>query len=510
MTWSQQFRDANKRFRQEPIFVIESFSLWPSGTGPEGPSVVRLSSAPIFGIDTHTIIARDGIASSGGEVTPPAFGSAFGSFSVLLARDIRPVRNRLNRGSGIRLLVGYRSFAFEEYQTVSIGVLYSLDFNGVMWLLQVRDITSALQSRWTNTGTQASLFHNLPVTTALSAPYATVDTGVTVDSTAGFERTTDGGDGVIKISPSGGSDPFYLKWTSASAFVFSVTASNQFDTTRAAGSIGDTVTSVAWFGNGNVSGQLRKLWTSTGVYLGNGVDDILPSSWGYGLPRNLLDLNDAEAFVRIANPTSGNNRWHVLEEGEQSDGLGWFLGWCAPGGWFLSMRQGQLTVRCANNPHQTELSSAIHITNADLISIDEYQSWAADYPVQTRKLSVVSGDGTTLNGTGTVIAHPLQHKVTKTLPVHTNESNMRTIVAKRLLAWNVRIAERLVITGALHLARLAAGDSCLLTTDMVGGRDRADKAGYSDTPVYVASVSPNWLAGTVRLALYILPKNRTL
>jgi hypothetical protein len=519
------------------------------GTAKEARYLLE-SIAPVSGkafggdlrLSTHTepgyaaLIAREGHSVSWGELSPRSWTMTRGAVTIALnlsgAADIRPYTRR---GQLVQLRVGFRGWSAGEYQPVWVGRVRSLSYEAGRWRLQIEELPGALATRWTGTAGEQALFHDLASTTTTGTIGAGHVTVPVVDTT-GF-RNDGSGTGAIVVTANNGSQYIdtYTGTTAASftgcddAVYGTGTLEQPDDITLAALKLlavkgyplnayrpqlalaatttgaGSTVGEVALIRDHPISAVLKILASTGGAT--NGAFDVLPASWGFGLPQGFIDTDDAAWFESESNPT-GADEWdvHAIEAIENPGA--WMEGWLSPAGFYIVQRQGALSIRCARLPWRSQTPGHLVITPANTVRIESYEAWAMETPDEATTSYAVDGSGTAgtgqtedlvaLPGGGTVEHGPLTM-------CHTNQANWLTEVENRLCPWDLRTAERVVITMAGWAAATSApGDSAVLVTDILPG-DRMGRAWSGSRRGLITSVQPAIFGATTRVVVLFLP-----
>jgi len=357
------------------------------------------------------------------------------------------------------------------------------------------------------------LFRSDTVSTTLTSAYAVGDATLNVASTAAFNRAT-GGSYLLKVNStatSGSGDAsYYLTATGSTGTTFTgVSATGQFGTNSKRALSGDTVEEV-YYVTGHPVDVLLKVLMSTGTG-GNGSYDKLPAQWGFGLPQEWIDIDDAERWrdgvIKVA---SGTYTWDLFTEEAITDPGGWLAALYAAAGIWLTMRQGRLTVRAAQDPYDdvNAIDSEVTITDDDIVEVREHELYDGNIPIEYTDVYVQTGTGGAYSASTTPDTFPssVTQTVDLSVTVWSNEGAVRTEVARRLLAWAAFVPERLDLTlRGWELAELCPGDIVHLTTSLASGRGEADGETFADRPALVTEVAPAWGGATTDVSLAIVP-----
>jgi hypothetical protein len=352
------------------------------------------------------------------------------------------------------------------------------------------------------------LFRNAGNTAALTAGYTPGDTVVATSAGATFEYL-DGTPGVARVTNLAG-DTFLLSYEEVvGGELRGVSTSGIRGTTAVAAAAGSQVANVVHL-QAPPARLAARVLASTGAGT-NGVHDVLPESWGYGLPGDWLDqrgIADVDARVLYV---AGGSSWSVLVEAPVDDGMAWLRDLLAPAGVWLCARQGRITARAAQAVDQLEarlLATGLALGWAELGAELELDAWDAETTPEWRQLEVVA------NGGATRVVRPVAPEVgsypaDRVLEVDLSEvvidnaSAHALATARRLQPWATRPAERLRCRApGLAAARLAPGDVVrLMGAELPLPCRQRVLGGSSSWLAMVASVAPDWAAGAVALEL---------
>ena len=526
MGWGSHFIEAISSTPRTPVWALESIRLLSGGVGGD-----RDYASHAIGATYSPAIKIGAVRTGGSRLTPLSWTATQGAFSVELFGDASDVLTYYSRGTVVRLMLGFEGWDASEFAPVALGMVKNLRGSTPRWSLECWDLVQAMQTRITSNTAQLELFYGLGAQTRVSTspPYTTSDNTLTVTSTSGFQSET-GGTGAVFVSPDSiGGDGFYLTYTGTSATQFTgVNTSDILGTTRlglAAPTTEDLVDEVAYI-NGHPMDLVAKILTSTGAGT-NGASDTLPTSWGYGLAEDLVDLFDLSTWKAALVASSGDYEYALIAHEPQSNGLGWLQSQLSGAGIVLVQRQGRLTCRPIQDPNGTdaepfapELSlgfgpSHMEITDNEIMGV-AYEAWdgqqAAEYA--NWKLSIVGSSSTyAAPADETVQTLPVADEYESFAPVDAdgNAANISLEISNRLKYWYYRIAERLTLTCAgLRLAQLCPGDIVEVTSSVLYGRSEARSTGgtggaFAARRAMVYGIDPDWVAGRVVVTLAVLP-----
>lgn len=411
MSWSDDFISACDARARAPIYYVESMPSSASagwGVGREWSACTHAG----YGADPDLLSVQ---------WQPPAlsvvgWASTMGGFTFSLRRWSSAV-DVLRRGYIIRLRMGFSGWAAEDFETISFGRLRGMRIQGAECMVSVDGPDSMFVSRQSIGSNSSMLFGSVFASTALSGNYAVADGILNVSSTSGFERQTSG-TGVVQVTPTAG-DPFYLTYTGTTANTFTgCSAAGRFGTTAGSALVGALVKEVGYV-YGHPHSMLRKLMLSTGDGTNNATWDVLPETWGLGIPQELVNVNDIGIWKGRYEPGSGplvDLDWVVdpsatisrslefkygypvdvvssLVYGQPYDGLS-FVRTLQPLGIWTTLRQGQITVRNALPATRYTLSRYVtdSIVDEDVGEIIDVEPW--DSRVLQQYRTVTATDGT--------------------------------------------------------------------------------------------------------------------
>lgn len=320
---------------------------------------------------------------------------------------------------------------------------------------------------------------------------------VVVEDTTGFAKRT-GGSGIFKIGDA------YYTYTGTTATTFTGVSTTPLVGTAPTPSAGDVVAGCAyWYGH--PLDIVRGIVVSSG---GGGTYDYYPQAWGYGLPRSYLDNDDIDRWkALVVKVATGAYNWQIITDAAITSPGDWLQEMLSRSGLTLVMRQGLLTVRAAQVPSTgAYFDQQEHITDEDIATPWEVEHYAEAAPVVYGQVTVRSGtvqvwDRQTLG------THPVAEELVVDLGSEVFDNVYATCaeVHTRIAKWARRCPEiwRVTLRG-LEWARLTPLDlvpvtSACLASRYVGG------VGVSSQLACVLSVSPDWMAGTVRVELAYLP-----
>jgi hypothetical protein len=525
MAWSAAFLSELTKRSLRMIFVLRPIAD-PVGTWGFDPTTGwpyqaawELSTAPLKGLKS-AVPCIAAVHVDGCDLQPRSWSTSIGAFSVTIAGldVVGALVGKVTRGTFVELVAGFAGWDVSQYEPVAIGQIRNITLTGQMARIDCRDILAAIQSRPTTSGDQAALFWNTlggatrQSTTIITANYTAGAATINITSSTGFARQDDGGGalkGALKITPNAGSD-FYLTFTGKTATTFTgLSATGQFGTTAATANIGNAVKECVYVDDHPID-LFRRIWASTGTAARNGAYDWLPADWGCGYIDRLLDHDDMDSYKTASTPASGSSDWDLLPTATQSDGLSYLLGVLAAGGFYPTMRQGRITVRCGHDPHGGVIAAVTRITDDDIVD-GSTTSMLWDDQLSAEYNSITVGtSAATATSTEPVGSLPADNTVTYDAAAYTwsNSAGWNSEMLARLKPWAVRIPERHTMTlRGLQWGRLAVGDIVEITSSRLRGRLKSTSGGMVRRIAEVTQVSPGWMSehASTRIAVHALP-----
>jgi len=514
MAWPADFIAQLDGVAFVPVYRLRTLLV---ETEPNGGDYV-ITSVAGYGED-EVLIGAGGPTIQGSRVTPQTWASTIGQFTVPLVGDIGTLLRKVSRGTVVVLEMGFAGWPVSAFETIALGQVSAIQGADPSWTLTCLDPLAMLRQRLTSFSTRLALFHGVFGATTLTADYTSGDATVTVTATTGFYRETGASYG-IKITPTTGA-PFYLLATGSTGTTFTGCNDGSFvvwdeDTETYVSAVvdavsGDAVAGVAYL-EGHPLDIVRRLLLSTGAGT-NGPWDDYPSLWAWGLPEELVDVDDIGGWKSyVVAVASGSYTWQVVVEEEIDDPYAWLSGLLADAGLYLTTRMGLLTVRSA----QLHTSATASPWMADEEILDEHivsarflGLWDPQTTTEYTTTAVTTATGTleTDDDLQTLPAAALRtYDVSDR--VFTNQGQVRSEMAGRLTESSCRVPEsiELVLRG-LAWGRLTAGDLPRVTTPRLRGRLDSTRDGYDGRIVYVTSVSPDHPGNRTIITALAYPTN---
>lgn len=519
MTWPSTFVDRLTQGNLSPIWAVEvlpSSVAFTSALIPGG-SALTLSTGLTPARYPWLMGGEDAVVFGAHGVQPVEWAAEHGSwgFALAVTGQARETAIRaLGRGKIVRLKMGWQGQAWADFVTVQAGRISGMEDRGEGILsFEVWDLVSALTGRFRgDVRAYPQLFSGMAASTTVSGgAYHAGDATLHIASVPSGSRKRTGGTGLVKVTPNGGGgQPFYLTYTgSTSTTLTGVGSTAKFGTTAATAGNGSTVAFVPYL-YGPLVEIVAQVLTSTGAGTG-GAYDVLPVDWGYALvDREDVDVRDILSIARLLAPASpATDSIEVLVDPLPTDSRAWLEGILSAFGAWLTMRQGLVTMRCAQDIREASRASAlvssVVIPPEQIISAKlALASWA--------NVVHVSAGATSTSGTS-ALGSPFQSypaygaKIYDITPyVWSYQPDYRGNVRDRLRWWAYTLGETLTIEVAgLAGWRLCPGDVIRLTCARIGGMYASTLNGWVDRLALVTNVQPNPARGTVSLRLATLP-----
>jgi hypothetical protein len=475
-----------------PLYLVEAVRI------ATEPYAERVNWSSFDAGSDHDPILTPLFEVAGGELST-SWECSVGSFTFgVLRSKWRPTD--VTRGQVLVLKVGYVGLPVNEFERVAIGRLWTATAQGAEVVITCRDLL-ALGSRFdvdtSNLGLFGSIEGTVTTTSGRTAGASTLD----VVTTTNFEYSETSGGAVfggVKVTPTTGS-PFYLKYAATpGAAQFSAVTGDVWGTTDVDADSGDSVKEIAVIED-HPARIAQRILTSTGTAGDHGSEDDLPATFSFGIPEQYIDDSDIALQVDRTQPSSGNAAWTAISEIEQTNPGAWLRSFLSPGGWFLTMRQGSITVRAV--PKLT--SPQIRIGDNQIISIDSHDYWSPDVGVEYRRIGATAiGTSTNATATETVTTGPAEVLSDHIIPVYTNESAQLSEVVGRLKLYELRVPERIELTLQGVRADLCIGDEVLLSTRL--DTDRQGRA-LSIRECVIIGLDCGWFEGRSRVVLMMPP-----
>lgn len=505
MAWGAQFLAALDQPVLMTRWVLRATSI---NNTPADPGYFATSIAG----SGDPIIAERGVRIDGSALSAGAWSSSTGQCDIELSGDLSRLLQSVTRGTFCTLQMGLEVGGGQwVYETVFIGQVQQIERRGLTTgTLSLRDLLSALRSRPTLTAGQLALFYADDGDTTVDSPWTVGDTTLSIVAGGTFERDS-AGKGAVQIEPTTG-EPFYLLWTGtpgATSLTISGPSTDRHGTTPVDADSGDAVHPLLYI-EAHPINAARKILCSTGGG-NNGAYDTLPISWGLGLRDAWIDHTDADSYLQVSRSVMD---WEFLADAQITDPLGWLTDILARGGFFLTVRQGLLTVRAALstgisvlNPGGTAGTDVLHLTDMDIESI-ACELWDQDASEESVNVTVYANSTSASIGTEAPATLPAIDRAEYDLAdlLFSDEADAASSILSRVWEATQRVPERYTITcSGLRAAQLAPGDLIRISTRRIGGRMQATLRGLVATRALVVQVSPDFGSGRVEVVALVYP-----
>ena len=514
MSWSSQFLTALATPTQGWIVCARRFP-WVSGLD----TTWQVSTARLDG-HRNSLGGEDHPAYVPAQTSVPArtWQTSGGGFSLHIngISNAREALANLREGSMVGIYAGLPGRDPSNYNRIDlgqfigatqltdgVGLIPVFRFDFAPWWAALRRRPAAnFASRLFNYA------HSTNTTTVSSNYTAGSGTLVVSQSTNIIERQA-GGSGIVRVTPNTGDD-FYLEWTARSgtapATLTVNTTGGKFGTTDADANAGNAVSGPAYL-QGHPASILRRLLTSTGTADftagtsgDNGDFDVYPSTWGFGIDRDDVDMDSLERLktdVMTVQSASGTYNVEILVESAPDNALDWLTAWMRPLGMFLRLHQGDLSAWAAQDPNGSgSLFASFGVTDDQIVP--ERTTWRMVTASGQHSSSQIVVDGashTDDTGTSTYDAAPVLPKrardctgiLRSDLPEHAEDVN------GRCSPWDVRSLAELggQWAGGWH-ARLGLGELTHVSTPTLGlfRRDQAANGQVLDKAPAMVTAGP--------------------
>lgn len=511
MAWSNDFLINLGTGSVAPFYTL-TWVKTPAGTLRQFGGNLRLSSFETQGY-ANIISIADSMFSGGdlrvrdGTTTPLMFSIAIVGNSQQMTDQLRIIQ----RGQVVALSVGFDRDP-TTFETVALATIVGISRNGAGWMINCRGLDGSLSSRVTIEAGESTLGWDLASDT-LAASVAGAATFIDVTDASDF-RTDGQGVGAVQITADDGST-YYATYTSITAGggaggsdrLNGATVAT-FGSTHSATANGNTITEVMYT-SAHPLKVIRRILTSTGLGT-NGPDDILPESWGMGIPTEYVAERDIQQHIDLTQPASGTAAWHWVQPTAIDDPQVAIQQWAGGGGFFVTQHRGDLTARALLRPWLTQ-SPAHFVLTDDMIVPDsiQYEAWDPDFPVEYTRARMYYGDGT-FNADGS--DSETDHIPARVFNGHTmggiysdssNETAITTEVINRIGHWDIRVPEKLSFQlRGWWPGQASVGETCDLQVTLLVSRDGSSFVGRR---ALVTRCSPDWFGATTEIELVVLP-----
>ncbi len=514
MTWSPDFALKMGSQASSPVFLLHVLK-W---SGTPGRQFYACSSA---GYGVPEVIGME-VSVSGSSISLGDWRYTHGTCSIqITAESISDLAYSAVRGSIAILKAGFPGYSVEQFEPVFMGRVENITGAGRDWVLSLWDGTSILQSRLAVGASsyvdgRDRVFYNVgsgDFKTTLTANYiVSSSSALTVSDSSIFEKLDGAGTTGAVVIDNGSDDPFYMTYTGISGSdLTGISTSDRFHTERKNSLAGSTVYNASYLEGPPKTIFLRMLLSGSGT---STLYDKYPDSWGWALPRDLVDVNDVENVTAtlLGALSSGDYDLEYSHYVEVSDSWEWLLTFFSTMGLIPVLRQGLITLRPIQDPNDPLMGSEAHITDLDIEAVEEWAAYHPDIPAEYQRVTVYTN---THDPSVSATSYPTTFAPAQSLPladkigylandkVFQNQGQIGPEIKSRVGLWGPKLPELVTIRCAgLRLAGLAPTDVVHVTTSAIfGGRTNSTRDGYINQPCMVLSCSPSFRDGYTVLSL---------
>lgn len=507
MAWSSDFVAALTASSITPIYRLE---IVQSTRGVGSP-------ATLF---THRGSLRVTRASvQGTQVIPHRWSVSFGGFEVELVGDILQYTQSLMRGCIAFLSVELRGLTGKEL--IAIGQLDQIRGQRGVYRATFKDILSAFQSRIDSrilSGRDYSkLFFDTDVETTSAHAWNNHSYLEVADGSAFTKSSSHRG--LLYCIPTSG-DPFYLGWDSYDP------STQRFSLSSTTG-VHPTLGSSTTLQNGNkIKNAVRiaaaphaifaQIVTSTGAGT-NGPNDVLPNSYGTGvpLPHSFFDAADAQLTnTYITNSSGGPYGLDFSAIAPLDNGLRSIADIFSTVGQWPVMRQNSFSWRGCFDPtgrFGRQPATAAHITDLDIIDLDDVDFFDPNLKAVFMQSSMIYNT----SGTSTVRTNsfskslPTNGSIDRDFGFYYNpsfdEESMGQADRDRMAIWDFFNWARISMRVSLKFATLCAGDKIELSSRFIVDQYTQPDRTYIRRPAMVLEIGYNINNRTCDLVIGVPP-----
>ena len=465
MSWSPDFVAALSAPSITPRYRVR---FWRPSSNSVGDNVTLYSESGALRI------GASGVRIEGTAVIPSRWSVSFGGFEMELVGDLRPYKDQIQRGA--LAIVECSFIGLTPYETIGLGQLDQISGVRGVYRVTFKDILSAFQNRidtrYSTSLEYNKLFYTAGLVVRCTHTWVVGQTTLNVSNASIFEKQT-GFDGVIFCVPASGSDPFYMRWSSADTTANTLTlttgTASHPSTANASNLAADDLIYNCVRIVGTPFSFLARIVTSTGTGT-NGPFDSMPANWSTGapIPAAMYDYDDAFATRAYLKPSSGTfYNWDYVRKEPTTNGIRDVLNQLANAGQWPVFRQDSFSWRgCTDPTGQFDTIPPIvsTIRDADIIQIAEHvmhdPSLSAVYG-STKLIYDVAGNAETSTQSA-VPTLPAQGQVSRDMgaiyDAGGDEEKMAEGDLKRLKIWDLYHWSRLTLRVSLKHAVLVAGD----------------------------------------------------
>ena len=520
MTWSDQFSRDLSSGSSSPIFLLHVLKY----AGTPGREFF-ICSSPGYGVPEAVGIE---VQMSGSAVSPQGWRYTHGTCSVeVVAESISNLAYSAIRGSICVVKMGFPGYSLGEFEPIYCGVVNNITGSAPSWNITLFDATYLLTSRLSfgaaDRSNQNNLFYNVgggtSYTTTVassggSGPEFTKNSSTTLDVTDAsiFEKLSGSGTTGALIADNGTHDQFVLLYDNISGNqIQGISTLDKFGTRQRNLNAGDTLFNAAY-----LEGDPRVILLRLLISASNSstLYDKYPDSWGYGLPIDLIDVDEVinvQTVLRSA-LSSGSYVLQYVQSEQVTNSWIWLSSWFKSLGIIPVQRQGLISMRAIQDPSKRLFWSGYHISDDDIESVSNWSAYHPEMVAEYQQAEIFTGSH---DPDVAALSFPTTYSVPATLPVadtvsylaadkiSQNQTAIANEIKSRVGLWGPNIAEVVTLQCAgLRLAGLAPADMVYLSTEALkGGRINATRSGYSNQPCMVLKVATDFVGGRVTLEL---------
>jgi len=525
------------------------------GSGNVTPKfILRFNNLPDFVGNTLTLtggfnqlglpsISNQGPSFRGTSVIPQTWNVSFGSFTVPLSGDIRPIFPTIKKGSIAELFASVGGIV----ERIAIGQLRNIRGFGVKWTLDFVDLISAMTARASGKigtdadGNDPDEFSFFPlvgkeqeVTSNWHKTGSNFPVQISVDDIRPFQDIEHSGYRVAKVDT--GSTVFYIR--------YSGTVTTSAPAGRLNLSFTHTDTTIEYPGtNACVNTNSGAKITSVGLL--NGVPwrifaSILLSKNGDGTPafdiydplhnfgafftQDVFDYGDADnqKYIQSSNESASPYKWSYVFNSPWNNGIRTYIDTSALCGQWPTWRQNSVTWRGCQDPDQAQTISAyittkdiIQITNIDIFDPNNKSTFYRSkntYGLTSSNVTLTNSKSQTTGEAQTLPAESFKQRNLQFVygydPNTEQTDRLRCSVGdlNRLFVWDTNVWSKISLQVKMKYAKLTAGDIVEIQSEYL----RTYSTSNPFTTVYramVLSVDWSFLSAKCNLQLAIIIKS---
>lgn len=438
-----------------------------------------------------------------------------GVTTIRIAGDITDALQRFTRGTVVEVRMGLAPDLATTFTRIAFGRVNRISGGPVDWTMEISDALTVLQTRPNQDYAVIALAGGIS-TMSLAAKYTVADTYIEVNDATNVDFES-GGTGLIYVVPSDGTEPFFLTFTGTNTGVTphritGLSASGIMGTTASTVNLVDGATVYdCFFVEGHPIESAMKVWMSTGAGT-NGTYDTLPSLWGYDISQGFFDIGDMEnERDSIVIPSAGNYNAYLWSEAKIEAPGDFMRGFLQSFGCYITVRQGEITVRGASMDSGRKRSPVLSIDDFDIIpGSARLVATHDDSQDEEGRVYVYSGSGSSVGDYGVFATAPgvYSGEYDASLWMWSNELRCREELRDRVLTYHCRLPEVWEVkTAGLRCAQLTVGDWVQVASSIMVGRLNygSSYGGLSARPAEIVQVSVDLAGNMVTLRFIAWP-----